>query len=187
MSNNPNDEVGQYEADGGHAHASESLLHAEDKGYHKSLKPRQIQMIAIGGAIGTGLFLGAGGRLNAAGPSLVIAYAVCGFFAFLILRALGELILHRPSSGSFVSYAREFFGEKAAFVSGWFYWINWATTTIVDITAAALYMNFFGKYIPWMAEVPQWTWALAALILVLGLNLISVKVFGELEFWFAII
>jgi L-asparagine permease len=187
MPNNPNDEVGQYEADSGHAHASERLLHAEDKGYHKSLKPRQIQMIAIGGAIGTGLFLGAGGRLNAAGPSLVIAYAVCGFFAFLILRALGELVPHRPSSGSFVSYAREFFGEKAAFISGWFYWINWATTTIVDITAAALYMNFFGHYIPWMGAVPQWAWALIALIVVLCLNLVSVKVFGEMEFWFAII
>ncbi|MEV8132992.1 L-asparagine permease, partial [Pseudarthrobacter oxydans] len=99
---NPKDEVVQghkvapdHVIDGGHAHASESALHAEDKGYHKNLKPRQIQMIAIGGAIGTGLFLGAGGRLNAAGPSLVIAYAVCGFFAFLILRALGELVLHR--------------------------------------------------------------------------------------------
>ena len=164
------------------AHATESLLHAEDKGYHKSLKPRQIQMIAIGGAIGTGLFLGAGGRLNAAGPSLVIAYAVCGFFAFLILRALGELVLHRPSSGSFVSYAREFYGEKAAFISGWFYWINWATTTIVDITAAALYMNFFKRYWPALAAVPQWVFALAALVVVLGLNLVSVKVFGELEF-----
>ncbi|WP_207605980.1 amino acid permease [Paenarthrobacter ureafaciens] len=167
--------------------ATESSLHKEDKGYHKNLKPRQIQMIAIGGAIGTGLFLGAGGRLNAAGPSLVIAYAVCGFFAFLILRALGELILHRPSTGSFVSYAREFFGEKAAFVTGWFYWISWVTTTIVDITAAALYMNFFGNYIPWMAAVPQWAWALIALVVVLALNLISVKVFGELEFWFALI
>ena len=82
-----------------HAHASEAALHAEDQGYHKGLKPRQIQMIAIGGAIGTGLFLGAGGRLAAAGPSLVIAYAVCGFFAFLILRALGELVLHRPVVG----------------------------------------------------------------------------------------
>lgn len=169
------------------AHASEQALHKEDKGYHKDLKPRQIQMIAIGGAIGTGLFLGAGGRLNAAGPSLVIAYAVCGFFAFLILRALGELVLHRPSSGSFVSYAREFYGEKAAFVSGWFYWINWATTTIVDITAAALYMNFFGKYVPWMGAVPQWAWALIALVVVLSLNLVSVKVFGEMEFWFALI
>ncbi|MDJ0321086.1 amino acid permease [Pseudarthrobacter sp. PS3-L1] len=169
------------------SHATEHSLHTEDAGYHKDLKPRQIQMIAIGGAIGTGLFLGAGGRLAQAGPSLVIAYAVCGFFAFLILRALGELVLHRPTSGSFVSYAREFFGEKAAFVSGWFYWINWATTTIVDITAAALYMNFFGNYVPWMADVPQWLWALTALIVVLALNLVSVKVFGEMEFWFALI
>lgn len=171
------------------AHASEKALHKEDSGYHKDLKPpRQIQMIAIGGAIGTGLFLGAGGRLNAAGPpSLVIAYAICGFFAFLILRALGELVLHRPSSGSFVSYAREFYGEKAAFVSGWFYWINWATTTIVDITAAALYMEFFGKYVAWIGAVPQWAWALIALVVVLCLNLVSVKVFGEMEFWFALI
>ena len=100
-----------------HAHASGAALHAEDQGYHKGLKPRQVQMIAIGGAIGTGLFMGAGGRLATAGPALVISYAVCGFFAFLILRALGELVMHRPSSGSFVSYAREFFGEKAAFTS----------------------------------------------------------------------
>ncbi len=169
------------------AHATEKLLHAEDKGYHKNLKPRQIQMIAIGGAIGTGLFLGAGGRLNVAGPSLVLSYAICGAFVFLILRALGELVLHRPSSGSFVSYAREFFGEKAAFASGWFYWINWAMTTIVDITAAAIYMNFFGKYVSWIGAVPQWAWALIALVVVLSLNLVSVKVFGEMEFWFALI
>jgi L-asparagine permease len=170
-----------------HAHASGAALHAEDQGYHKGLKPRQVQMIAIGGAIGTGLFMGAGGRLATAGPALIISYAVCGFFAFMILRALGELVMHRPSSGSFVSYAREFFGEKAAFVTGWLYWLNWAMTAIVDITAVALYMNFFKKYWAPIADVPQWAWALAALILVLGLNLISVKVFGELEFWFALI
>lgn len=162
-------------------------LTAEDSGYQKNLAPRQVQMIAIGGAIGTGLFLGAGGRLHEAGPSIVLSYAVCGFFAFLILRALGELVLHRPTTGSFVSYAREFFGEKAAFISGWFYWLVWATTAIVDITAAALYMGFFGRYVAWIATVPQWAWALIALVLVLGLNVISVKVFGELEFWFALI
>lgn len=164
-----------------------SALTAEDKGMHKGLKSRQIQMIAIGGAIGTGLFMGAGGRLAGAGPALMFSYAVCGFFAFLILRALGELVIHRPSSGSFVSYAREFFGEKAAFVTGWLYWLNWAMTAIVDITAIALYMNFFAKYVPWIGSVPQWVWALAALLIVLGLNLVSVKVFGELEFWFALI
>ncbi|MEV6432218.1 L-asparagine permease, partial [Nocardia sp. NPDC051463] len=85
-----------------------NTLQDEDAGYHKSLRPRQVQMIAIGGAIGTGLFLGSGGRLAHAGPGLFLVYAVCGVFVFFILRALGELVLHRPSSGSFVSYAREF-------------------------------------------------------------------------------
>src|SRR5690349_19840947 len=99
--------------------ATAAHLQREDEGYHKGLKPRQLQMIAIGGAIGTGLFLGAGGRLAKAGPGLLLVYAVCGVFVFLILRALGELVLHRPSSGSFVSYAREFYGEKAAYAVGW--------------------------------------------------------------------
>jgi L-asparagine permease len=76
--------------------APSALLTAEDEGYHKGLKPRQLQMIAIGGAIGTGLFLGAGGRLAAGGPGLFLVYAVCGFFVFFVMRALGELVLHRP-------------------------------------------------------------------------------------------
>lgn len=162
---------------------------AEDAGYHKSLKPRQIQMIAIGGAIGTGLFMGAGGRLNSSGPALVLVYAICGFFAFLILRALGELVLHRPSSGSFISYAREFYGEKIAFGAGWLYFLNWAFTSIVDVTAAALYFKTFGVLfdVQWIADTPQWIPALVALVLVLALNLVSVKVFGEMEFWFALV
>jgi L-asparagine permease len=168
------------------AHASESFVQ-EEQGYHKALKPRQIQMIAIGGAIGTGLFLGAGGRLATAGPALLFVYALAGFMGFLILRALGELILHRPTSGSFVSYAREFFGEKAAYTVGWLYWLAWATIAVVDVTGVALYMNFFKRYWPALATVPQWAFALAALVVVLGLNLVSVKVFGELEFWFALI
>ena len=159
----------------------------EDLGYRKALGPRQIQMIAIGGAIGTGLFMGAGGRLQQAGPALVLVYALCGFFAFLILRALGELVMHRPTSGSFVSYSREFFGEKMAFAAGWLYWMNWAMTAVVDVTAVALYMNFFKKYWAPLGNVDQWVFALAAVVLVLGLNLVSVKVFGELEFWFALI
>ncbi|MDQ1184267.1 L-asparagine permease [Agrobacterium larrymoorei] len=159
----------------------------EDFGYHKALKPRQIQMIAIGGAIGTGLFLGAGGRLAIAGPALIFVYAICGFFAFLVLRALGELIMHRPTSGSFVSYAREFYGEKMAFAVGWMYWMNWAMTSVADVTAVALYMNFFKQYVPWMQGIDQWVFALGALIIVLGMNMLSVKVFGELEFWFSLI
>lgn len=168
-------------------HIVDAVTIHEDAGLHKGLKARQVQMIAIGGAIGTGLFLGSGGRLATAGPSLVFVYALCGLFAFLILRALGELVLHRPSSGSFISYAREFFGEKTAFVTGWLYWLNWAMTSIVDVTAIALYMAFFSKYWAPFGAVPQWAYALIALGIVLGLNLLSVTVFGELEFWFALI
>ncbi|MET0190050.1 MAG: amino acid permease [Pseudonocardia sediminis] len=163
-------------------HRQQDFSH-EEEGYSKGLGKRQLQMIAIGGAIGTGLFLGAGGRLASAGPALAVVYAICGFFVFLILRALGELVLHRPSSGSFVSYAREFFGEKAAFVAGWLYFLNWAFTSIVDTTAIALYMKYWGTF----SSVPQWLIALVALVVVLGANLVSVKLFGELEFWFAMV
>ncbi|MQS36909.1 amino acid permease [Streptomyces katsurahamanus] len=156
---------------------------AGDAGYSKDLKSRHINMIAIGGAIGTGLFLGAGGRLADAGPSLAIAYAVCGVFAFFVVRALGELVLYRPSSGAFVSYAREFMGEKGAYTAGWLYFLNWSTTCVADITAAATYAHFWSMF----SDIPQWILALIALAVVLTANLISVKYFGEMEFWFAII
>jgi L-asparagine permease len=158
-------------------------LTREDEGYHKGLKNRQIQMIGLGGAIGTGLFLGAGGRLASAGPGLFVVYAICGVFVFLILRALGELVLYRPSSGSFVSYAREFFGEKVAFAAGWMYCMNWAMTGIVDTTAIAHYCHYWNAF----HAVPQWALALVALVVVLSMNLISVKLFGELEFWASLI
>ena len=158
-------------------------LTREDAGYHKSLKNRQVQMIALGGAIGTGLFLGAGGRLASAGPGLFLVFGICGIFVFLILRALGELVLHRPSSGSFVSYAREFFGEKVAFAAGWMYFLNWAMTGIVDTTAIAHYCHYWKAF----HVIPQWTLALIALVVVLSMNLISVKLFGELEFWAALV
>lgn len=155
----------------------------EEAGFHKGLKPRQLQMIAIGGAIGTGLFLGAGGRLASAGPGLFLVYAVCGVFVFFILRALGELVLHRPSSGSFVSYAREFLGEKAAYAVAWLYFMNWAMMAIGESTAIATYLHRWTS----VAAVPQWTLALIALAVVLAANLISVEWFGELEFWAALI
>lgn len=156
---------------------------AGDAGYSKDLKPRHVNMIAIGGAIGTGLFLGAGGRLHNAGPALALAYLVCGVFAFFVVRALGELVLYRPSSGSFVSYAREFLGEKGAYVAGWMYFLNWSTTGIADITAIALYTHYWSMF----TSIPQWVLALVALAVVLTVNLISVKIFGEMEFWFSII
>ncbi|WP_313655504.1 L-asparagine permease [Pantoea sp.] len=163
--------------------AKRRWLNSHDAGYQKAMGNRHVQMIAIGGAIGTGLFLGAGGRLQAAGPALAIIYLVCGIFSFFILRALGELVLHRPSSGSFVSYAREFLGEKASYVAGWMYFVNWAMTGIVDITAVALYMHYWGAF----GDVPQWVFALGALAIVGTMNMIGVKWFAEMEFWFALI
>ncbi|KUZ92162.1 L-asparagine permease [Burkholderia ubonensis] len=161
----------------------DALFASHETGYAKHLKPRHVQMIAMGGAIGTGLFLGAGGRLQHAGPALALVYLVCGIFAFLIMRALGELVMHRPTSGSFVSYAREFMGERASFVAGWMYYLNWATTGIVDITAVAIYMKYWAVF----SDVPQWVFALGALAIVSTVNMIGVKMFGEMEFWFSLI
>lgn len=173
--------TGQIDRSG--APVASTARDAGDSGYSKDLRPRHINMMAIGGAIGTGLFLGAGGRLVSAGPALALAYAVCGLFAFFVVKALGELVLHRPSSGSFVSYAREFLGEKGSFVAGWMYFVNWSSTGVADITAIALYAHYWSLFTP----VPQWVLALIALAVVLSVNLISVRIFGELEFWFAIV
>jgi L-asparagine permease len=160
-----------------------SALAREDADYHKALKPRQVQMIAMGGAMGTGLFMGTGGRLHTGGPGLFLVYGICGVFVFLIMRALGELVVYRPSSGSFVSYAREFLGEKAAFVAGWMYFCNWAAASIVDVTAIALYVRYWSAF----RIFPQWSIALTALVVVLVMNLISVKAFGEMEFWASLV
>ena len=146
--------------------ASQAPADAGDAGYSKALKSRHINMIAIGGAIGTGLFLGAGGRLHDAGPALVFAYLICGIFAYFVVRALGEMVVYRPSSGSFVSYAREFLGEKGAYVAGWMYFLNWSMTGIADITAVALYTQYWSAF----TSIPQWVLALIALAVVLAVR-----------------
>ncbi|CAM4037073.1 amino acid permease [Helcobacillus massiliensis] len=179
--------AGSAEAPAGVHIPDDDFFAAEDEGMQKGLSPRQLQMIAIGSAIGTGLFLGAGGGLAASGPALAIVYAVCGFMGYLMLRSLGELVVHRPSSGSFVSYTRQFYGERSAFTAGWLYWLNWATTAVADATAIALYIAWFGRYSEFVAAIPQGLTALVVLAIVLAMNLVSVKVFGELEFWFAFI
>ncbi|HEN8709697.1 TPA: amino acid permease [Pseudomonas putida] len=172
-----------FKAKSGDLKSQSEWLESHESGYSKHLKKRHVQMMALGGAIGTGLFLGAGARLQIAGPALAVVYLVCGVFAFFILRALGELVMHRPSSGSFVSYTREFMGERASFVAGWMYFLVWALTGVVDITAIAIYMKYWGVF----AEVPQWISALSALGVVTLMNMVGVKWFGEMEFWFAVI
>ncbi|WP_051138026.1 amino acid permease [Burkholderia cepacia] len=161
----------------------EEWLNSHENGYEKKLKPRHVRMIAMGGAIGTGLFLGAGGRLQSAGPALALTYLGCGVFAFFIMRALGELVMHRPTCGSFASYTREFMGERASFVTGWMYYLAWAATGIADSTAIAIYLKYWTIF----SDVPQWVIALGALTLVSATNMIGVKLFGEMEFWFAVV
>ncbi|GAB2476785.1 amino acid permease [Jatrophihabitans fulvus] len=156
-------------------------LDAEQVGYKQSLGRRQVQMIAIGGAIGTGLFLGSASKLASTGPALVISYAIVGVVAYLLMRALGELVLHRATSGAFVSYMREFFGERGAYVTGWMYWLNWALTGITELSAVALYVQ--SKF----DGVPRPVTVLVALAVVLIINLLSAKAFGEFEFWASII
>lgn len=157
---------------------------AGDEGYAKGLHNRHIQMIGIGGAIGSGLFLGSASRLQSAGPSLVLTYLACGLVAMIVVMALGEMVVHRPSSGAFVSYAREFIGEKGAYAAGWLHFTNWAFTLIADATTIAIFLSFWR---PIADAVPQWGLAAIALAVVIVVNLIGVKLFGELEFWFAII
>ena len=138
-------------------------------------------MIAIGGAIGVGLFLGAGANIAKAGPSLILMYALAGGIIFFIMRALGELLLYRPVSGSFAEYSREFLGPFFGYFTGWTYWLMWVVTGMAELTAAAIYVNY------WFPAVPQWVTALVFLVILFGVNLISVKLFGELEFWFSMV
>src|SRR4051794_23126047 len=155
-------------------------LDAEQVGYKQTLGRRQVQMIAIGGAIGTGLFLGSASRLHSNGPALVLSYAFVGVIAYFLMRSLGELVLYRTTSGAFVSWMREFFGEKAAYYTGWMYWTNWALTGIAELSAVGLYIQY------WWPQMPTWASVLIALAVVLVVNLLSAKAFGEFEFWAAI-
>jgi L-asparagine permease len=163
------------------AHKPQHSLDAEQVGYKQTLGSRHVQMIAIGGAIGTGLFLGSASRLHSTGPALLFSYAFVGVIAFFLMRALGELVLHRPTSGAFVSYMREFYGEKWAFVTGWMYWLNWALTGIAELSAVGKYIQY------WYPLMPTWATVLIALAVVLAINLMSARAFGEFEFWAAVL
>ncbi|MCT4477672.1 amino acid permease [Bacillus sp. BA3] len=147
----------------------------------RGLKNRHVQLIAIGGAIGTGLFLGAGKSIHLAGPSILFAYMITGIICFLIMRALGELLLSNLNYHSFVDFVRDYLGNMAAFVTGWTYWFCWISIAMADLTAVGLYTQY------WFPSVPQWMPGLIALVILLFMNLATVKLFGEMEFWFALI
>jgi amino acid transporter, AAT family len=147
----------------------------------RGLKARHIQLIAIGGTIGVGLFLGSARAIQSVGPALILVYALGGVAIFFLLRALGELLLYKPVAGSFATYAGEFVGRFAGFATGWSYWFMWVVVGMAEVTAVGIYVNY------WLPDVPQWIPALAALALLYGANMLAVRVFGELEFWFALI
>lgn len=152
-----------------------------DEGYQRGLTSRTVQMIAIGGAIGTGLFYGSGGAIEKAGPALILAYALAGLAIFIVMRALGELLIYRPISGGISEYAEEFLGRFAGFSQGWTYWAVWTTTCMAEITVAGKYINY------WWPSIPVWVTAMVALIVLFTANLISVGLFGRAEFWFSAI
>ncbi|WP_371365250.1 putative transport protein YifK [Sporomusa rhizae] len=147
----------------------------------RGLKERHVQLIAIGGSIGVGLFLGSAIAIQTAGPSLLVTYLVGGLVVFCLLRALGEVAVAYPVAGSFSAYAHKFLGPLAGYLTGWTYWFMWIITGMAEITAVGVYINF------WLPELPQWIPALAAVFIMTIINLIAVEVYGEFEFWFALI
>ncbi|MFB5281023.1 amino acid permease [Peribacillus sp. Hz7] len=146
----------------------------------RGLSNRHVQLIAIGGTIGTGLFLGSGKAIQLAGPSIIFAYLIVGLAIFFVMRALGELLLSKAGYQSFTDIAEDYLGPRAAFVTGWTYWFCWIMTAMADVIAVGVYVQY------WF-DIPQWIPAIICLIILLGLNLLTVKLFGELEFWFALI
>ncbi|MBU3852110.1 MAG: amino acid permease [Candidatus Paralactobacillus gallistercoris] len=147
----------------------------------RNLKSRHVQLIAIGGTIGTGLFLGSGESIHFAGPSILLAYLITGIICFWLMRALGELLLSDLDHTSFVDFIRDYLGNRASFIIGWTYWMCWITLAMSEVTALGLYMQF------WFPHLPQWIPGLIILVILLSINLITVALFGETEFWFALI
>nr|WP_174506224.1 amino acid permease [Acinetobacter sp. Marseille-Q1620] len=147
----------------------------------KELSNRHIQLIALGGAIGTGLFLGLSQTIKLAGPSVLLGYALAGVIAFLIMRQLGEMVVHEPVSGSFSYFANKYWGKMAGFMSGWNYWVLYVLVSMAELSAIGTFVQF------WWPEIPTWVTALFFFVLINGINLINVKFFGETEFIFSFI
>jgi len=152
-----------------------------EKELKRGLSNRHIQLIALGGAIGTGLFLGVGQAAILAGPSVILGYAIAGLVAFFIMRQLGEMVVEEPISGSFSSFANKYWGPFAGYASGWNYWLLYILVSMAELTAIGKYVQF------WWPEIPLWASSLFFFLVINVINLASVKVYGETEFWFSII
>lgn len=158
-----------------------SSLGHDKENLQRGLKNRHIQMIALGGAIGVGLFYGSSATIKMAGPAISIAYLIGGLVIFGLMRALGELAVAEPVSGSFSYYANKYLGSFAGYFTGWTYWFLWIVVGMAEISVVGIYINY------WFPDIPQWVSAFSALILITSINLTNVKAYGEFEFWFALI
>ena len=147
----------------------------------KSLKNRHIQLIALGGAIGTGLFYGSSESIQLAGPAILLAYLIGGLAIFLIVRALSEMAVEDPKAGAFSYYATQYWSKRAGFISGWNYWFNYVLVAMVELAVVGSFVNY------WFPNIPKWVSAAVFLVAIAALNLMGVNKFGEFEFWFAII
>lgn len=154
---------------------------AEKPQLSRTLSGRHINMIALGGTIGTGLFLGAGDSIQKAGPAILLIYIITGFFVFSMMRALGELLLTDHNQTVFIGFITKYLGARAGFVMGWTYWLGWIIIAMAELTAIGKYMQF------WLPQTPAWLWELLFLGVLYSMNIIAVKAFGETEFWFALI
>ncbi|MGW0559798.1 amino acid permease [Streptomyces sp. NPDC003016] len=148
-------------------------------GLQAGLKNRHLSMIAIGGVIGAGLFVGSSGGIAAAGPAILLSYTLVGAMVVFVMRMLGEMAAANPTSGSFSAYADRALGRWAGFSIGWLYWFFWVVVLAVEATAGAKILE------GWIPAVPQWGWALIVMVVLTATNLVSVSSYGEFEFWFA--
>ncbi|MNZ77262.1 Proline-specific permease ProY [compost metagenome] len=154
---------------------------SEQLGLQRGLSARHIRFIALGSAIGTGLFYGSASAIKAAGPSVLLAYLIAGAAVYMVMRALGEMAVHNPVAGSFGEYTTRYVGPLAGFITGWTYAFEMIIVCLADVTAFGIYMGF------WFPDVPRWIWVLSIVFFIGALNLCSVKVFGELEFWLSLV
>lgn len=148
---------------------------------HRKLGARHINFLALGSAIGTGLFYGAAEAIKQAGPSVILAYILAGVAVYMVMRALGEMVVREPVSGSFGHYASEYLSPFAGFLTGWTYVLEMVIVGLADITAFGIYMGF------WFPDTPQWIWVLGIVVIICGLNLCHVRIFGEMEFWLTLV
>lgn len=156
-------------------------MQQSEKGLKRGLSARHIRFMALGSAIGTGLFYGSASAIQMAGPAVLLAYLIGGAAVFMVMRALGEMAVHNPVAGSFGHYASTYLGPMAGFILGWTYAFEMVIVGMADVTAFGIYMGF------WFPEVARWIWVLGIVSVVGGLNLCNVKVFGEMEFWLSLL